>query len=187
MFTGFQGVHRNTVKAQIKRLNTSHSKHLMEQLESVNFISITTDFWCNRSSTSFLCMTGHWYDNNVVSISKVLIFTPYTDRHTAKNISSCLKQHLKNWNIFDKTTTITCDGASNMKASFKSIDSRIKRLQCLAHKMHLIVCNALGLWIKPKEDEDEDEDDHDEEIICKYKNREILFYIKSILNRVLDI
>ena len=120
-------------------------------------------------------MTGHWHDNNMVLKSMVLLFTPYTDRHTAENISSRLEQHLKNLNIFDKTTTITCDGASNMKASFKSIDSRIKRLQCVAHKMYLIVCNALGLWVKPKKDEEgEDEDDYDhndEEIIGKHKNR----------------
>ena len=40
-------------------------------------------------------MTGHWYDNNMVLKSKILIFTPYTDRHTAKSISSHLKQHFK--------------------------------------------------------------------------------------------
>ena len=63
-----------------------------------------------------------------------------------------------------------------MKASFKSIESRIKRLQCLAHKLHLIVCNALGLWIKPEEEEEEEEEEDDgdekeenEEMIGKYK------------------
>ena len=77
-------------------------------------------------------MADHQYDNSMVLKSKVLIFTLYTDRHTAKNISS----HLKSLNIFDKTAAITYDGVSNMKASFKFIDSRIKRLQCLAHKTH---------------------------------------------------
>ena len=87
--------------------------------------------------------------------SKVLIFVPYIDRHTSDNISNGLEQHLKRLNIFDKTTTITCDGASNMKASFKIIDPRIKRLQCLGHKLHLIICNALGLWVKNENDDSE--------------------------------
>lgn len=126
---------------------------MISQLNDSNFVAITTDFWCDRSSKSYLCMTGHWYTGDMIIKSKVLVFTPYSDRHTSKNISSTLEYHLKALKIFDKTTTITCDGASNMKASFKTIDSRIKRLQCLAHKLHLIVCNALGLWVKPEQDD----------------------------------
>ena len=120
----------------------------MAQLNDTNFVAITTDFWCDRTSRSYLCITGHWYNDDMFLKSKVFIFTPYLDRHTSVNISSQLEHQLKSLKIFDKTTTITCDGASNMKASFKSIDTRIKRLQCLAHKLHLIVCNGLGLWIK---------------------------------------
>ena len=82
--------------------------------------------------------------------SKILSFTPYHDWHTSDNISSQLEHQLKRLNVVDKVTTITCDGASNMKASFKKLDSRIKRLQCLTHKLHLIVCNELCLWIKDR-------------------------------------
>ncbi len=131
---------------------------MMKQLNDSSFIAVTTDFWCDRSSRSYLCMTGHWYSDNMIIKSKVLVFTPYFDRHTSKNISSTLEYQLKSLKIFDKTTTITCDGASNMKASFKSIDARIKRLQCLAHKLHLIVCNALGLWVKPDQGNNQETD-----------------------------
>ena len=74
--------------------------------------------------------------------------TPYHDRDTSDNISSELEHRLKILNIFDTVTTITCDGASKMKAPFKKLDSRIERLQCLTHKLHLIICNSLGVWIK---------------------------------------
>jgi len=132
-------------------------KKMVTQLNDVNFVAITTDFWCDRSSKSYLCMTGHWYSEDMGIKSKVLIFTPYFDRHTSENISSELEHHLNNLQISDKTTTITCDGAANMKASFKYIDSRIKRLQCLAHKLHLIVCNSFGLWIKSKKNNNDKE------------------------------
>jgi 3-polyprenyl-4-hydroxybenzoate decarboxylase len=91
------------------------------------------------------------YDN------KIEDFAPYFDRHTSVNISSELEHHLKRLKIHDKTTTITCDGASNIKAAFKSIDARIKRLQCLAHKLHLVVCNSLGLWIKSEKQNNDHE------------------------------
>lgn len=118
------------------------------QLNDAQFIAVTTDFWCNKSMKSYICITGHWYTNNMDIRSKILVFAPFNERHTADNISSELEQQLKKLNIYHKTTTITCDGASNLKASFKMLDPKIKRIQCLAHKLHLIICNALGLWVK---------------------------------------
>lgn len=132
-------------------------RKMIAQLNETNFISTTTDFWCDRSAKSYLCITGHWYKKDMIMKSKVLVFTPYYDRHTSENISSELEYHLKRLKIHDKTTAITCDGASNMKSAFRSIDARIKRVQCLAHKMHLIVCNSLGLWMKSDKQNDDQE------------------------------
>ena len=121
---------------------------MMIELNDASFVAVTTDFWCDRSSRSYLCITGHWFSNDMNIQSKILAFVTYHERHTGENIASQLQEHLTRLKIFDKTTTITCDGASNMKASFKNIDPKIKRLQCLAHKMHLIICNGLGLCVK---------------------------------------
>ena len=129
----------------------------MTNLNDPDFIAVTTDFWCDRSSRSYLCITDHWYTDSMDLKSKELVFLPFNDRHTSANISSELEQQLKKLNIFEKITTITCDEASNMKASFKKLDPRIKRLQCLAHKLHLIICNALGLWLKKKKQNDDPE------------------------------
>jgi hypothetical protein len=123
---------------------------MLNNLQGAAFVAITTDFWSDRSFRSYLCMTGHRYDENMAMNSRVLVFTPFAERHTSGNKSCEIENQLKRLNIFDKTTTITCDGASNMKASFKKLDPKIKRLQCLAHKLHLIICNALGLWMKKK-------------------------------------
>lgn len=158
------------MKKNIKRLNDVHTKRLLNQLNEANFIAITTDFWCDRSAKSYLCMTGHWYNKDMILKSKVLVFEPYSDRHTSENISSELEQRLKQLKIFEKTTTITCDGASNMKASFKRIDARIKRLQCLAHKLHLSVRNALGLWVKSPRHTDDYESTGKKKILQKEKD-----------------
>ena len=113
-------------------------------------------------------MAGHWFNNNIEIKSKILSFTPYHDRHTSDNISSELEHQLKIFNIFDKVTTITCDDASNMKASFKKLDSRIKCLQCLTHKLHLIVCNGLGLWIKDRKEDADTESDGEKNIRFRF-------------------
>lgn len=134
----------------MKRLNQVHKKKIFDDLSFIDFISLTTDFWCDHSSRSYICITGHWFTDEMDLKSKVLIFTPFLDRHTSENISFELDKHLNSLNISDKTTTITCDGASNLKAALNKLDNRIKRLHCLAHKIHLIICNGLGLWVKKK-------------------------------------
>ena len=136
------------MKRHLKRLNQVHRKKLIDDLANVEFISLTTDFWCDRSSRSYVCITGHWFTEQMDFRSKVLVFAPFPHRHTSANISFELDKYLTSLNIFEKVTTITCDGAQNIKSAFKNIDARIQRLHCIAHKIHLIICNALGLWSK---------------------------------------
>ncbi|CAF4974750.1 unnamed protein product, partial [Rotaria sp. Silwood1] len=53
--------------------------------------------------------------------------------------------------VFDKVTSITCDGAPNMIKMFDYLSrSDITRIRCQAHVLHLIVCNGLGLWMETK-------------------------------------
>ncbi|CAF1421677.1 unnamed protein product [Rotaria sordida] len=163
LFNGFRPPHRNTVKRNLKRLNQQHVKKMSTQLHDANFIAITTDFWSDRSSRSYICITGHWFTNNIDIKSKILVFAPFQDRHTADNVSSEIEQHLKRLNIFDKTVSVTCDGASNIKAAFKKLDPKIRRIQCLAHKLHLIISNALGLWLKPQKQNGDDESNGSDE------------------------
>jgi hypothetical protein len=78
--------------------------------------------------------------------SNVLTFTVFEGQHTGERIGYRIEAELKRLQVYEKTTTITCDGASNMRKSFDWLNP--KRLQCLAHKLHLLVCNALCLWVK---------------------------------------
>ena len=139
----------------MKRLNQVHRQKLIDDLAHIDFISLTTDFWCDRSSRSYVCITGHWFSDDMELKSKVLLFTPFTVRHTSENISLELEKHLNSLNIIDKITTITFDGANNLKAAMKKISGRIRRLHCIAHKIHLIICNSLGLWMKKEKRHDD--------------------------------
>jgi hypothetical protein len=62
-------------------------------------------------------------------------------------------KQLVDLNIFDKITTITCDNAPNMLGLFNHLSRDIKRIPCVAHVLHLTICNALGIW---QEGEDND-------------------------------
>ena len=165
---GFRPPHRNTVTRSLKRLKNIHLKKLVAQLKEAQSIAITTDFWTDQKAVSYICLTGHFFSQTFDLKSKVLVFAPYHERHTAVNISSELELHLKNLKIYDKTTSITCDGASNMRASFRSITKNIKRVQCFAHKLHLIICNALGLWVRTQKQKDEEVAAGEYSTVCRY-------------------
>lgn len=94
---------------------------------------------------SYLCMTGHFFLGEQFK-STVLAFNIFKQRHTSDNISQIIQEQFRKLKIEQKVSTITCDDASNMKRAFDSLSTQ--RIQCFAHKLHLVICNALGLWAK---------------------------------------
>ncbi|CAF1292438.1 unnamed protein product, partial [Didymodactylos carnosus] len=109
-----------------------------------------------------------------------------SDPISASNIVQAIKTILKDLGIYTKVITITCDGASNMVKACEGFPS-IQQIWCVAHRLHLVICNALGFWIKSKspssflggitptesasndtdsnndEDDDENDDENDDE------------------------
>ena len=75
----------------------------------------------------------------------------FGDRHSSLSIANEIEKHLINLNLYDKLITITCDGASNMRDMFTYFTRQnIKYIHCIAHKLHLIICNSLNLWVSSK-------------------------------------
>ncbi|CAF2662301.1 unnamed protein product [Rotaria sp. Silwood2] len=64
-----------------------------------------------------------------------------------QNIFPEIEKKLVELNIFHKVTTITSDNAPNMLGLFQYLSrSDIKHIPCMAHVLHLILCNGLGIW-----------------------------------------
>ncbi|CAM4985041.1 unnamed protein product [Rotaria socialis] len=150
LMPGYTPPHRNQVSAQIKKLYHYHYKLLKQELEEVEQLALTFDFWSDRQANSFLCATGHWIDYEFHYISKIIDFSCFDERHTGINISNYLKAKLISLNIHDKVISITCDGAENMKVACRHLGDNIKRVWCCAHRLHLVITNALGFWFKEK-------------------------------------
>ena len=107
------------------------------------------DLWTDRKLNSYMCLTGHFIDSNKKLNSTVLSFTSFSERHTGEQIAYTIKKQLKRLQVYEKTHTITADGAANVCKAFKIIHP--KRIHCMGHKLHLVVCNALCLWVKEPE------------------------------------
>ncbi|CAF1541267.1 unnamed protein product [Adineta ricciae] len=154
---GYKPPHSNTVRRWIKHLSTIHRSSLSEKLQNVEYMSITCDFWSNRSSKSFLVMTGHYLSKSFELNSTVIDFSHFEQRHFSDNVANVIYEKLDRLNVLGSVTAVTCDGASNMRKAFETLGT-LDRLWCLGHRLHLIVTNALGFWLK-------DTDQHVDEII----------------------
>jgi len=102
-------------------------------------------------------------------VPTILDFSCFPLRHYSINISKTIQESLTELNVYEKTITITSDGASNMVKIFETLRPDMRRIHCMcsqkellittvcvlftgiAHRLHLTVCNSLGLWLrKPK-------------------------------------
>ncbi|CAF1429377.1 unnamed protein product [Adineta steineri] len=151
---GYTPPHRNQVSKELKNLHNHYTNLLKNELKQVDYIGLTFDFWTNRQSMSFLCITGHWFkDPPLEFVSTVIDYSCFNERHTATNIAQVLKEKLMNLDIYHKIIAITCDGAPNVVAALNQLDDFIKRIWCCAHRLHIVVINALGFW-KQLDDKD---------------------------------
>ncbi len=140
----------------LKRLNVFYHKQLIDKLTSVDHISLTTDLWSNRQMRCFLVITGHYFVKNDFTLqSTVLSFSTFDKQHTSVEISQTLQSKLKELNILQKVIRVTCDGGKNMVRAITNLDLNVKRVWCIAHRLHLTITNGFGLWIKKKETDEE--------------------------------
>lgn len=121
---------------------------LKNELKNIDYIGLTMDFWSSRACVSYLCITAHYFNTQMEFFSKIIHFASFNERHTATNIANNLQENLSALGIYDKIIAITCDGGENLVAACNKLDSRIKRIWCCTHRLHLTVVNGLGLWNK---------------------------------------
>lgn len=144
------------VSRQLKNLYQVHKIKLIDDLKSVDSLSITLDFWTDRRMKCFLDVTGHYIPNDTVEIkSTILDFSIFNHQHTASHIFQVLRFKLQRLGILHKIVRVTCDGAKNMVNAVDGLGSNARRIWCVAHRLHLVVTNALGFWLKKKRNKDE--------------------------------
>jgi hypothetical protein len=145
-FEGYTPVHRNTVQQKLENLYHYHHKLMMDNLLKVSDIAISVDFWSSKKVKCYMVLTGHYVTEDFESHSTVLQFSTFDQRHFSHLIGKEIEKQLIDLKIFHKITTITCDNAPNMLGLFKYLSRDIKHIPCMAHILHLVICNGLGIW-----------------------------------------
>ena len=139
-------------------------------------ICLTTDCWTSIQNINYMCLTGHWIDDDWKLHKRILNFrqvTSHKGRVLGKEIELCLLD----WGV-DKILTLTVDNASsnnlcieylkektiNWKSTICSND--FLHVRCCAHILNLVVKNGLA-----KEND------------CIVKIRNVVRYVRSSPSR----
>lgn len=115
----YHPVSRFSISAELRKLMNEAKGHYKESMESASCIACTTDVWTAENADSYSSLTGcfideHWNYNTVT-----LACTKLTTRHTGKDLSNYLIDQSKWYNIDEKVSFVTTDGAANASKQVK--------------------------------------------------------------------
>ncbi len=127
----------------VQDIYTSVRNKIQEEINLAMHISFTSDGWsASTGNNSFLSLTAHWINDNYEQKSAILGVTPFEVSHTASNISECLQNNMKKYQIPDsKIHVIVRDNAANMTAGVTQ--AGYQSLGCFMHTLQLVLKDAI--------------------------------------------
>lgn len=117
---------------------------VQQMLIESNYVAITSDIWTSLNADSFLTVTAHVYNTNYVLKTFVLTTEKLNKNHTAQYLYETLIEIFEEWKIINKVVAIVTDSGANIKAAIKKMNG-IPHIPCTAHKLNLVVTNALKI------------------------------------------
>ncbi|XP_008178587.1 zinc finger BED domain-containing protein 1-like [Acyrthosiphon pisum] len=117
---------------------------VQQMLIESNYVAITSDIWTSLNADSFLTVTAHVYNTNYVLKTFVLTTEKLNKNHTAQYLYETLIKIFEEWKIINKVVAIVTDSGANIKAAIKKMNG-IPHIPCTAHKLNLVVTNALKI------------------------------------------
>ncbi|CAI6342938.1 unnamed protein product [Macrosiphum euphorbiae] len=144
-------------------------------LAQSKYVSITTDIWTSINTDSFITITAHFVQgdrlNTVVLCTKKLL-----NNHTGENLAEVLLTEFNKWDIQSKIAGIVTDGGSNIKAAVRLMN--LPHIPCTAHKLNLIVSQALMTNIDYDDQVSFEDNDADQIKFLLKKCRSIVGFFK---------
>ena len=115
---------------------------VMEQLESVENCTITTDLWtATYQNRSYISFTVHFVDSNFKLQSHCLQTLEVTSDHSANSLKEVLTSLLQSWKITGKVCGAITDNASNITNAIELLG--VEHFPCIAHTLQLSIKRGL--------------------------------------------
>lgn len=121
----------------------TEKNRVANDLNSIDYISLTTDCWTSRTTESYISITAHGITNEWKIVNFILTTELMDQRHTNINLKEKLLDIIREWDIYNKTVCIVHDNVSNIKNAVRSMAPNIKSRTCFAHSLQLCVNKGL--------------------------------------------
>ena len=133
-------------KKLIPRMFNKTMIDLIEELQSIKHICLTTDGWTSSTADKFQAYTIHYVDwkKDEPSIqSKILECAPFEERCTKVELEKDLRRVTTKYDILEKLSLNVADNASDVQGALKLFG--IPQIGCCAHKLNLCAKTVLGI------------------------------------------
>ena len=139
---------RKTITSNLLPMKYEEAKrHLMEELQHVDDVAITTDSWTSRQTLSYTTVTAHFlaplpsWELKSAVLKTIPITEDYND-HSAVSLAAMMTDVFSEFGIQDKVRSIATDNASVMVCCVQK-HLKAHHVRCFAHLLNLITKKAL--------------------------------------------
>ncbi|KAL2935254.1 putative AC transposase [Bienertia sinuspersici] len=150
----YRRVPRNTLKRHTQQAYYAYKSYLMEMFRTYDGrVNLTSDTCTSTYEEPFVCVTGHWIDDDWLLQKRIICFEAMEEAHNGFNIKTRIVSWCKNFHLVDKLFSISLDNTTtNTRAmEFLKEDPSIKLLlsgslmhvRCCAHILNLCVQEGL--------------------------------------------
>lgn len=116
----WQPVSSKTLKSNLVPMFVSNvEKMIREALAPVREVTLTVDAWSDRRCRSFLGVTAHFVDHNMLPQAHLIDFLRFKSPHTGENIQQITEDVVDRFGLKDKVFRIVTDNASTMIKAYR--------------------------------------------------------------------
>ncbi|XP_065672004.1 uncharacterized protein LOC136089842 [Hydra vulgaris] len=135
----------NTVsKKLIPSITENLRSNLMLELKGCHFITITCVVWSSLSKNSYLGVTCHFIDKNMILVDRNLDLMFMSQVKTAEYLSNTLNEIYSEWSISNKIFALVTDSGANIFFAVNKFDENVLKIPCAGHRLNLVVNDLLN-------------------------------------------
>lgn len=135
---------RSVSKELLPNMYKRIADNIMNELEGISNVALSTEMWSNQRQENFLNVTAHyicpkrWTTQSVLLATLAFIGTALS----GSEISNELGRIVAEWNLVGKVTIMVADDQTNTLLANEQLPWGY--IPCFGHLIHLVVMNALS-------------------------------------------
>jgi hypothetical protein len=143
----FKKVSRQTTSRDFVKFFTDQRMKVVECLQSITSIAITSNIWSGNAKEDYLSVVAHYVSKDWLLEKRVIGLRLIETSHTSENITERVMTMLEDYGVVNKVFSITLDNASSNSKAMEKLSPLLSgyvgtlflHQRCACHIINLIV------------------------------------------------